>query len=360
MSEGADKESKTQEATPRRIEEALNKGQTPFSREVVSFATILAVALLLPIATVPMAGHAIASWAMFLDRPADFQLATADDVAAMLVSVALVSGAAIAPLLIALMIVSIFASVVQNAPRIALHRIKPDLKRISLQQGWERLLGAQGRMEFAKALAKIVIVCILFFMLLRSGQDRVLGYVMMSERDLPMALLSDISGLFLATALLVSGLALADWLWSRLKWQIDLRMSHHELKEEHKQAEGDPLIRSRMRSLARDRARQRMMAAVPRATLVIANPTHFAVALRYVHGETASPLVLAKGMDLIALKIREIAEQNDIPVVEDKALARSLFEAVEVDQAIPPQFYRALAEIIMLLMSQQSARLRGF
>ncbi|MBX9874319.1 MAG: EscU/YscU/HrcU family type III secretion system export apparatus switch protein, partial [Beijerinckiaceae bacterium] len=138
-------------------------------------------------------------------------------------------------------------------------------------------------------------------------------------------------------------------------WRRSLRMTKQEVKDEHKQAEGDPILKSRRLSLARDRARNRMMAAVPRATVIIANPTHYAVALRYVQEEGGAPLVLAKGTDLIALKIREIAEANDIPVVEDRALARSLHAAVQLDQMIPPEFYKVVAELLCLVYAKKVA-----
>jgi flagellar biosynthetic protein FlhB len=149
-------------------------------------------------------------------------------------------------------------------------------------------------------------------------------------------------------------LVAADLVWSRVFWQRQLRMSRREIKDELKQADGDPIVKARLRSLARDRLRKRMIASVPRATLVIANPTHFAVALRYVREEGGAPVVLAKGQDLIALKIREIAEKHAIPVIEDRLLARSLYKAVEVDKMIPPEFYRAVAEIILFLSSRKA------
>ena len=149
-------------------------------------------------------------------------------------------------------------------------------------------------------------------------------------------------------------LVAADIVWSRVYWQRELRMTRQEVKDELKQADGDPIVKARLRSLARDRMRKRMMAAVPRATLVIANPTHFAVALRYVREEGGAPLVIAKGQDLIALKIREIADEHGIPVIEDKALARSLYKAVEVDKMIPPEFYKAVAEIVFYVIGRQA------
>jgi flagellar biosynthetic protein FlhB len=132
-------------------------------------------------------------------------------------------------------------------------------------------------------------------------------------------------------------------------------MSRHELKEELKQAEGDRMIKARLRSLRLDRSRRRMLSAVPRATMVVANPTHYAVAMRYVRSEAGAPIVVAKGADLIALKIRAIAEAHDIPIVEDKPLARSLYLAVDVERPIPTEFYRAVAEIVHLIQRRKSA-----
>jgi flagellar biosynthetic protein FlhB len=147
-------------------------------------------------------------------------------------------------------------------------------------------------------------------------------------------------------------LVVADLVWSRFFWRRELRMTRQEIKDEQKQAEGDPIIKGRLRSLARDRARKRMIARVPQATVVIANPTHYAIALRYVRTENRAPIVVAKGLDLIALNIRSVAEKHGIPVVEDKVLARSLYDKVEVDQVIPPEFYRAVANVILYIMSR--------
>jgi flagellar biosynthetic protein FlhB len=129
-------------------------------------------------------------------------------------------------------------------------------------------------------------------------------------------------------------------------------MTRQELKDEHRQMEGDPLVKSRLRSLARDRARRRMIAAVPTATVIIANPTHYAVALKYERARGGAPLVVAKGLDLVALKIREVAERNGVPVIEDRPLARALYDAVEIDQWIPPEFYRAIAKILHFIYAR--------
>ncbi len=161
-----------------------------------------------------------------------------------------------------------------------------------------------------------------------------------------------VSGITIATLLLVT----ADVVWSRMHWRQELRMSRQEIKEEAKQIEGDPLVKARMRSLALDRRRRNMIAAVSNATLVVANPTHYAIALRYLREEGGAPRVLAKGKDHIALRIREVAEEHDIPIIEDKALARSMYDSVEVDAMIPPEFYRAVAELIHFLHARGQRR----
>jgi flagellar biosynthetic protein FlhB len=173
--------------------------------------------------------------------------------------------------------------------------------------------------------------------------------------DLPQRILGlcgrIISAVLVAT-LVVAG---ADLAWARIHWRRDQRMSRQEVKEEVRQSEGDRLMRARLRSLRLDRSRKRMLTAVPRATMVVVNPTHYAVALRYVRSEGGAPLVIAKGVDLIALKIREIAEENSIPIIEDKPLARSLYDVVVVDSFIPPEFYRAVAELVHLIQEKRSS-----
>jgi flagellar biosynthetic protein FlhB len=139
----------------------------------------------------------------------------------------------------------------------------------------------------------------------------------------------------------------------RHKWLRDLRMTKQEIKDEAKEAEGDPAIKMRIRMLARQRLKRRMMAAVPKATVVIANPTHYAVALRYVRSEGGAPRVVAKGRDSLALRIRSTAEQSGIPVIENKALARALYESVPLDATLAPEFYRAVAEIISVIMRRE-------
>lgn len=353
MAEQPDKDSKTEEASPRRIEEALQKGNTPFSREVGNIASLLGAGLLLPAAASHGATQAVPSLAAFIDGVADVRLESSRDAAHLAWQVAVIIVAASWPIIVGLIVIGVASSLLQNWPSAVLHRIKPDIARVSPTKGLQRLLGAQGRMEFLKALIKCGIVVVVFHYTIAGGWQRVRGYILTSHHDLPYAVITEAADVLFATGLCMALLAAADVAWSRWKWRGDLRMARHEVKEEQKQAEGDPMVRARQRSLARNLARRRMMAAVPRATLVVANPTHYAIAMRYVHGESSTPIVVAKGIDHIALRIREIAQENGIPVVEDPVLARSLYGAVKADRPIPPEFYRAVAEIILFLMSRQ-------
>jgi flagellar biosynthetic protein FlhB len=160
--------------------------------------------------------------------------------------------------------------------------------------------------------------------------------------------------IYVSAAMLV--IAVLDAGWQRFSWWRKLHMSREELREEHKQLEGNPEIKARLKMLRRQRARRRMMAAVPEATVVITNPTHFAIALRYDRATMRAPKCVAKGQDRVAQRIREVAAENGVPVVENKLLARALFRSIEIDQEVPPEHYRAVAEIISYVFSLRGAR----
>lgn len=355
MAEQPDKESKTEEATPRRIEDAIQKGNTPVSREVAQFASILAIAACVPLVAHAFGANLLASLTALLERPYDFRLGAGADAVLLLATVGSAATAVLALPLAVLMIFGIAVSVLQNPLRMVGERIKPQASRLSPTKGFTRIFGTQGRVEFVKSCFKLAILstCAIYF-LLKHKSDLV-NAILLEPAALPQALAGQMLNVLIAVGISLAGIVAADLVWSRIKWRMDLRMSKQEVKDEHKQNEGDPLVRAKRLSLARDRARRRMLTAVPKATLVIANPTHYAVALRYISGDSGAPMVVAKGLDNIALKIREIAEANDIPVIEDKALARSLYAAVSLDRPIPPEFYKAVAEIILYLMSRSAA-----
>jgi flagellar biosynthetic protein FlhB len=355
MSDEQDTDSKTEEATEKKLHDAVERGVVPVSREVSILASLAAILIVMVFVLPPRTEQFVGILIHFLDDPAGWRLEQASDVAALAEVVLIGAAEFLAPTVVLLMVFGVASSIAQNPPRFVPDRIIPDLERISLRAGLSRAFGPRGWTEFLKSVLKIVAVVVVVVAIL-NGQRFVLATAMFLDvGDLPQRVLKLCVDVVAAVMVATLVVASADLAWARIHWRRDQRMSRHELKEELKQTEGDRLIKARLRSLRLDRARKRMLSAVPRATMVIANPTHYAVAMRYVRAEGGAPIVLAKGVDLVALKIREIAEQNAIPIVEDKPLARALYDAVAVDSAIPPEFYRAVAEIVHLIQEKKSS-----
>jgi flagellar biosynthetic protein FlhB len=359
MAEQVERDSKTEEPTENKLREAVEKGNVPVSREAATFASLLGILVVASFLVAEGAVRLNASLRQFIDDPGGWSLENSADAVHLFEAIGSDAARLLVPAVVVLAAAGVLASLLQNPPQLVFNRIQPDLSRLSLAKGWRRVFGSVGQVEFLKAAVKFALVGALGFMLLRSVEFDVLNAMFMEPGALP-ELIRGVSVRLLSWLLMISAaLVAADLAWSRLSWRRELRMSRQEVKDELKQMEGDPLLKARMRSLARHRARKRMIGAVPRATLVIANPTHYAVALRYVREEGGAPLVIAKGQDFLALKIREIATRHDIPVIEDKPLARSLYQSVEVDKFIPPQFYKAVAEIILALFVRRAPLTRA-
>jgi flagellar biosynthetic protein FlhB len=347
-----DKDSKTEEATEKKVRDAVEKGNVPFSKELPAFASIVGMIVITSFFIVDGSVELASSLKSFLDDPAQWPLENTADVVQVFGTVNLDAARVLIPAALVLGLAGIASSLAQNSPSIVLERIRPQLSRISIGAGWKRLFGVQGWVEFFKGVFKLSALALLAYLLVRAARFDVFNSMFMSPYALPGLMQTMAVRLFAAVVVAIMVLVAADLVWSRFHWRRELRMTKQEIKDEHKQSDGDPIVKSRMRSLARDRARKRMIARVPQATLIIANPTHYAIALRYVRTESQAPVVVAKGMDLLALKIRSVAEAHGIPVVEDKLLARSLYDKVEVDQLIPPEFYRAVANVILYIMSR--------
>lgn len=349
MAEQPDKESKTEEATEKKVRDSLDKGQVPHSREATVLASMLAILIAVVFLlsdNVVTLRHTLES---FIDRPESFLISNGADATALLYVIALECGKFVVPIVALFAVAGVAGAVLQHQPQFVTDRIQPKLERISIVKGWSRIFGIKGQVEFLKSVFKLSIVALAGYVALKGSYLDIFNALFMEPTATP-KLMQDLSVRFLSAAVAATGvLVAADLAWSRFSWRRDLRMTKQEVKDEHKQSEGDPLIKMRLRSLQRDRSRRRMIAAVPKATLIIANPTHYSVALRYVREEGGAPVVVAKGKDLIALKIRFIAEQNGIPVYEDRSLARSLYASVEVDKMIPPEFYKAVAGVILFL-----------
>lgn len=356
MSDAPDKESQTEEATEKRLHDSIEKGDVPHSREASLFASLIASLLFFAFFLRAGAMRLVGALQSLLDQCEQFHLSEGRNATALLVAVAQAAGAFLLPAFVLFLLSGLIASAAQNPPRLIVERIAPKFDRISPGAGWSRIFSLRGATEFAKSLAKVAAVGFAAALIVKGEIAGAFATMASDPAGLPDRLLG-VSLRLLAVIAAMSGvLAAADLIWSRLHWKRDQRMSRQDVKDEQKQMLGDPLVKARLRSVALERSRKRMMSAVPTATLVIANPTHYAIAMRYTREEGGAPKVVAKGQDLIALKIREIADAHGVPVVEDKALARSMYDRVEVDMMTPPEFYRAIAEIIHFLNTRGSSR----
>ena len=351
-------EDKTEEATDKKVSDAREQGNLPHSREASVFfslgATLIIVSLVLKENMHPL----VAAMTHVFARPDLYPLNTPADLMALMNVIVGASAVFMIPTVTILLVSGLVAAFVQGVPQVSFSRIAPNFSKLSPMAGLKRMFGIDGFIQFLKNLAKLILVSMVAYMVLRGDFESLVQTIFIDPvkigpviEDMIIRLLS---GICVAYALLTG----ADVVWTKFKWRRDLRMTKQEIKDEMKAAEGDPIFKAKRRSIAMDRHRRRMMAAVPKATLVIANPTHYAIALRYVREEGGAPMVLAKGQDLIALKIREIAEANGIPVIEDKALARSMYDHVEVSKMIPAEFYKAVAELIHFLQARATRQPR--
>lgn len=346
MAESDDKSSKTEEPTEKKISDAIEKGNVPVSKEALTFASILAILTVTYFYIGTGVSNLTSTLERFIDDPSGIALDNAADATSLLEVLGYASAGFLAPLVAILATGGLAAAFLQNAPRMVGDRVQPKLSRISPKAGFKRIFGAQGWMEFAKAVFKFLIIGFVVGVLLFFDSFRVVNAMFSDPSTLPELLLTLTVRLLSAVCIATVLLVVVDILFSRSHWRRELRMSHQDIKDEHKQTEGDPMVKARMRSLQRDRSRRRMIADIPRATIVIANPTHYAIALRYVLEEGGAPVVVAKGKDLIALKIREVAEKHGIPVIEDKPLVRSMYDKVDIDRSIPAEFYQVVAELL--------------
>lgn len=355
MAEEQDRESKTEEATEKKIRDSLDKGRTPVAKEVTIFASFAAILAFTAFFAYDRAVALATFLSAFLEKPDEWTLSRDADAVALLHLVVIEVAKAVSVVMLLLLSAGVAASVLQNPPAFVIDRIQPKLSRISIKAGWTRIFGLNGFVEFAKALGKVSLAIVVLVLVLRHTDMLLLQGMITSPVALGATIRATLVQILVSITLVMTAIGTVDLLWSRFSWRRDLRMTRQEVKDEFKQSDGDPIVKARLRSLARDRARNRMIQAVPKATLVIANPTHFAIALRYLPDEDSAPVVVAKGQDLVALKIREIAEEHKIPVFENVALARSMYKQVSVDSVIPPQFYQAVAELIKIVFAKSAS-----
>lgn len=353
MADEADTTDKTEDPTQKKLDDALLKGDVAKSQEVNNWFIIAGATLVLMTfaggmsegLTTTMRGLLANSYKINMDGPALpalFQKLGGE----MLTAIAM-------PFLV-LMLAALVGNLVQHRLVWTTEGLMPKFSKVSPMAGFKRLFSKQSLANFIKGVVKLVLLGTILVVLMWPEQSRMEGLI----RTDVLALLPFTQTLALkmmgAMVALLFVVAAADYFFQYRTWYNRQKMSLHEIKEEFKQTEGDPTVKGKLRNLRLQRSRQRMMAAVPKASVIITNPTHYAVALHYERGMEA-PICVAKGMDAIALKIREIGGQHSIPIVENPPLARALHATVEVDEPVPAEHYKAVAEVISYVMKLRGA-----
>lgn len=356
MSEEPDQSSKTEEPTQKKLDEAHKKGNWPLSQEIAATLSIAAATTAL-VAHLPgmmrdMLQRLEAYIAKLHEIPmdaggvGDVLMQTLEDViVALWLPMLLFVGA------------GLLATYVQKGFAMSWEVIQPKFNKLSPLAGFKRIFSAADQaVQLGKSIAKLAVVGGVAFMALMPMIDNIQLFIGADVMQLLQELDVLAFKLFVGVLIVSIAIAVADTAWQRHRYNEKMKMTKQEVKDEGKQAEGDPMVKARIRGLRIERARKRMMAAVPSSSVVVTNPTHFAVALKYEQGAMGAPVVVAKGVDAVAFKIREVAEANDVPVVQNPPLARALYAACDIDEEVPSEHYRAVAEVITYIYKLKGRR----
>jgi flagellar biosynthetic protein FlhB len=340
---GGDQEDRTEAATPRRQQRAREEGRVPVSREVTAFAGLGAGCLILMLSAPASLGRLVEALQVFLGQA--HALDVSDSAGMALRQAGLAAVGAAGPLVLGVLLAGAFSVLLQTGFLFNLTALQPDAGRLSPLAGLRRLAGADSLVEAVKSIAKIGAIGAAIWFVLFDDLRLLAATPLLDTSGLARLIGRGVVRVLLAGMAVQAAIAGADLFWVRFRHLRGLRMSRMDVRDETKEAEGDPKIKARVRQIRMQRARRRMLAAVPQATVVVTNPTHYAVALEYDRTKNAAPRVLAKGVDSMAARIREAAKAHGVPLVENPSLARALYR-VELDTDIPVEHFQAVAEII--------------
>ena len=357
MAEEQDQSQKTEEPTDQKLRKARERGQVVKSQEVNNFFMLLGIALMVGLTLSFLLKEIMDYMGAILTEAGRFS--AQGDLVPLLWKTAKMMAAALIPSMLLLMVLSYFGAIVQIGPLLSTESIKPTLSKISPMSGFKRLFSLKSFMEFLKSLIKMVIIGVVLMVIINRHKDTLMALPQMSVLAFikfnQQVFLEMVLGVLAVAALL----AIMDYLYQRYEFMKEQRMTKQEIKDEMKDSFGDPHIRARQRQIRMERARMRMMEEIPKANVVVTNPTHFAVALLYTQGTQAAPKVVAKGTDHVALKIREKADEYGIPMVEDPPLARALYGQVDLGEEIPLTLYEAVSRVIAYVMSLKKLGKKG-
>lgn len=348
-----DDSQKTEDPSQQKLTKAKKEGQTATSQEIKSWAVIMSGVFVLLMLAPKLASDVRDIGFKFIQQPhavpmdaEHLRLTLSDAMYDMVI--------ALTPTFALLVFAAVAASVAQSGFIWAVKKLKFDPSKVSPMKGAKRIVSLRSIVEAVKGMMKLMLVGFIGFSGVLPFLDDLTLFSQYPLQEFLDRLHLLAIVLALATLAVMTVIAVIDYIYQRFAFMKQMRMTKQEVKDEHKQSEGDPHVKARIRSLRMERARQRMMAAVPEADVVVTNPTHFAVALKYSMDDMAAPRLVAKGVDHVAFRIRDMAEEHDVPIVENPPLARALYAAVELDEEIPEEHYKAVAEVIGYVM-----RLKG-
>lgn len=350
-----EQENKTEEPSQKRLDEAREKGNLANSKELGNFLMLLVLAMTVAWLIPPILKNTKAMLVPFLSS-ADSLAADQKGLGILLYKVAFGGFAIISLPLLAAIISAIATSFLQHGFVLSAESIKPKFSKISPMEGFKRIFSMRSMVDFIKNIIKVIGVGFVAYISVHNELTHIRQLPNTSTENMLLFLALLAGKMTIGVAIVMFFIALFDIVYQRFQHLKTLRMSKQELKDEYKQSEGDPHIKQRLRQLRMERAKNRMMSAVPKADVVITNPTHFAVALQYDTKTMKAPIVVAKGQDLVALKIREIATENEVPIIENPPLARALFSSTDLDKEIPTAHYEAVAKIISYVYKLKGKR----
>ena len=347
---------KTEEPTPRKLEQAREKGDIVYSAEVGAALSLIAATGVVAFMSGPIVSDLARSFIGFLAMPDQYSTEPRSLIAiGGLVGLKLVGIFALAAL--ALSVAGLAARYVQDQPTFTGERLTPKFEKLNPVEGFKRVFGKQAAASFLKSLAKLVVVGAALGWILWPHDGELENMSLLDPGAILPFIKERVVSMLVALASAAAAIAVVDYIFTRQSYMQRMKMSRREIKDELRQSDGDPMVKAKLRQIRTERSRKRMLANVPNASVVITNPTHYAVALRYEQGETPAPICLAKGVDAVAQRIRDAAKEHNIPIVEDPPLARALFAAADVDEPIPREHYEAVAKVIGFVM--RLARRRG-
>ncbi len=340
-----DQDQKTESPTGKRLGEARDRGQLPISREMANWILFVGILIVTSFAAPPMASQLVSTLRVFLEMPDAISL-EGFGLQTVFYHTMLHVGLATLIIFAILAAAAVLGTMIQTGLFASVELIQINFERVLFLPGLKRLFSTTALVELGKSFGKLIVLGTMTFFVLLPIVQELPQFAGRDLIDTMHYMHHQAIHLIIMLMIVFSFIAIGDLIFQRYSYYKSLRMTKTEVKDEYRQQEGDPLIKNRLRQIRIEKARKRMMAQVPKADVIVTNPTHYAIALKYDNTKMSAPVVLAKGINRVADRIRDVADEHEIPLVSNPPLARALYETVEIDQEIPTQHYRAVAEVI--------------